>query len=105
MKSYITRDDYEGTCHIIHAETRGKAKHEAAGILGVDFIEARVERAPEFDKYDGRPSPQQLIEEHAWWYECGACRRQTYADTVDHYTDDGLPVCTDCGYSDEELER
>lgn len=100
-KTYITRDEFgRGTCHIIHAETRGKAKYQAAGILGIEFLEARVERAPEFDRYDGKPSPKQLIENHGWWYGCDECRRQTYQENVARYTDRGYPVCVGC----EEVE-
>lgn len=75
----------DGYSEIIHAETRGKAKSMAANTIGVDFIEAQIERTPEFDGYD--PVPAEVFLANGWWLECAHCYHRV--------EDEGCYTCQD----------
>ena len=100
MQAYQIQNP-DGYSEIIHAKTRGKARCVAANRLGVDFIEAEVERTPQFDGYD--PVPEEVLLVNGWWLECDHCYHRVIDEgcytcqedgEVSHVTDGTSAYCS-----------
>lgn len=89
LKAYIVSDKWNDAGSIIvWAETSGKAKAAALyrdELDGVDYIDIRVNRAPDFDKYaESKKVPIQELLNIGWWFYCsGLCSREISQDDID----------------------
>lgn len=78
--------DGEGHGMITFARTRGEARQTACSEWGLDYIEAKAWRAPEFD--DVEKLTQKAYIDRGWWFECGECSTQCSLEMDSTYIDD-----------------
>lgn len=89
LKAYIVSDKWnEAGSIVVWAETSGKAKAAALyrdELDSVDYIDIRVNRAPDFDKYaESKKVPIQELLNIGWWFYCsGLCSREISQDDID----------------------
>lgn len=112
MKAYRAFADDVETHEIVFGETAGKARsaaHGMAGLCDAEFIDIRIQRLPEFDKfYTGKcsvlgwdnPEAQRLMRNRGWWVSenfnsCGACGLYEFDDLPESHIDDS-DECVEC---------
>ena len=89
LKAYIVTNKWGDIGSIvIWAESSGKAKAAALykdELDGTDYIDIRVNRAPDFDKYaESKQVPIQELLNIGWWFRCsGLCGREISQDDID----------------------
>lgn len=81
MKAWIVSEDAEGHSAVVFATSRGQAKGIGARELDEEFVDVTIRRAPEFDKHAPGPVSIGTLLSAGWFYDCGRCGRQVYADT------------------------
>lgn len=92
LKAYIVTNKWGDSGNIvIWAESSGKAKAAALyrdELDGADYIDIRVNRAPDFDKYaEVKKVPIQELLNIGWWFYCsGLCGREISQDDIDDKT-------------------
>lgn len=115
MKAYRAHADYCETHEVVFAENASKARSLAFGLDGlqdVEFIEIRINRAKEFDRfYDGERcylnwmniDVQRAARREGWWISdcwstCDCCGLYVFDDLPEsqlELTDDG-ELCLEC---------
>jgi hypothetical protein len=108
LRAYVYRDDHEGYCTIYFTKTVGQAKYKAANDNGEDFINVRVERVQEFDKYaDKGYVPIADLLEYGWWYECHECSRLVSKDHLEEGARlfDNHVLCAKCAAEIDRLQE
>lgn len=92
LKAYIVTNKWGDSGNIvIWAESSGKAKAAAFyrdELDGTDYIDIRVNRAPDFDKYaEVKKVPIQELLNIGWWFYCsGLCGREISQEDIDDKT-------------------
>ena len=83
MKAWcVTEIGYEGYGKIVFAETRGKAKAEGASLLDRDFMEVKVSRTKQYDRYTGRGVPADVLLRDGWRFTCAECGHSVYQEDI-----------------------
>ncbi|MGG1445061.1 hypothetical protein ABE354_24015 [Brevibacillus laterosporus] len=98
LKAYIARTtDRDQGADIVFSPTSNGAKNMAAGLYEgwVDYIDIRVNRAPQYDEYaEVGKVPKEVMLADGWSWECGDCLRSTYEERAVVINE--TVYCTDC---------
>lgn len=97
MKAYIVScgdEDGHGQ-KLTFAESSRKADRYAnAEVCDCPYIERRIRRAPQFDKYAPGPVTTEQYLAEGWFFPCGKCEKFLYSDDSPIVTDRGFAFCS-----------
>jgi len=97
MKAYkisCEQDDYHGQLVVFADRMKDIDKRANSGNCDCEWIDIRVRRAPEFDKYAPGPVTIDQYLDEGWHWECSGCSQLVYRDDdpviVDSYVYHGI---------------
>lgn len=103
MTKAYKSENHEGIYTIVFADDANKARsavqsHENGRSCDMEYTDIRVQRAAEYDKYDGLlPSLKILVKDHDWFVECSECSKHIDSDEKGRiWIDESTAVCSSC---------
>lgn len=99
MKAYIGYDCMDECAEIVFAETQGRAKALIANEFDMEYVDVRVKRQPQFDKYaENGTVPKAALLADGWWFECASCRDTVRQEDLSEGAEviDDKVYCADC---------
>lgn len=96
MKAYVVfcTDDDHGAKVTFAKSSRLADRRANCEICDCEWIDIRVKRSPEFDKYAPGPVTAAQYIAEGWFKLCGYCERQVYSDDGAIFTDDDHTYCS-----------
>lgn len=96
LKAYEWRNEFEGTGHIIYAESANQARMWISGEENIRYIDVRVRHLPWADNYWNECDiPAKVLLENGWACQCYRCGTWIQGLDEAHEVDEKF-YCDDC---------